>query len=239
MRFVPWVVVACLLSSVGPASAEWFADVYGGYSLTQNNDVTSHTASAGLSHYRDVEFDRSLAYGGRVGRYFDAVPFLGLGIDFFKFSPAIGPQQLRIDGCVPSGGCSGGPGGTTGRIDVDSWALSLDVLLRLPLLKTENAPWGAIQPYVTAGAPLFNTTVTPRTTSQFRNQDGDTDRSFGYKFGGGVAFHVARNLMFFAEYRFTHAETNVELHDAALLKAAPLRFDLDTHTGLVGLSARW
>jgi len=54
-----------------------------------------------------------------------------------------------------------------------------------------------------------------------------------------VAFHVARNLMFFVEYRLTHAEVNVELHDSASLKPAPLRMDLDTHTGIIGLSARW
>ena len=238
MRFMAWIIVVlCLVSTAGPASAEWFVDVYGGQSFTDKNDVTVHN-SAGLGIYREVEFDRSLTYGGRFGRYFDAVPFLGLGIDFFKFSPRIGPQQFHIDGCVPSGGCGGGQGGT-GSIDVDTWALSLDLLLRLPLLKTEAAPWGAIQPYVTGGLPLFNTTVTPRNTSQFRNQDGDTDRSFGYKFGGGIAFHVARNLMFFGEYRFTHSETHVELHDSATLRAAPVRMDLDTHSALIGLSARW
>ena len=237
MRFIAWIIVLCLAVTAPPASAEWFADVYGGQSLTEKNDLTVHD-SAGLGIYREVEFDRSLTYGGRFGRYFDAVPFLGLGLDVSKFSPRIGPQQFHIDGCVPSGGCGGGPGGI-GAIDVDAWALSLDLLLRLPLLKTEAAPWGAIQPYVTAGVPFFNTTVTPRNTAQFRNHDDDTDRSFGYKFGGGIAFHVARNLMFFGEYRFTHAEVSVELHDSATLKPAPLRMDLDTHSALIGLSARW
>lgn len=237
MRAVTCIAVACLVLTAGPASAEWFADVFAGQSLTQKNDVTVHN-SAGLGIYREVEFDRVLAYGGRFGRYFDAVPFLGVGLDFFKFSPRIGPQQFHIDGCVPSGGCSGGQGGI-GAIDVETWALSLDLLLRLPLLKTEAAPWGSIQPYVMGGVPFFNTTVTPRNTAQFRNHDDDTDRSFGYKFGGGIAFHVARNLMFFGEYRFTHAEVSVELRDSATLRSAPLRMDLDTHTGLIGLSARW
>ena len=45
--------------------------------------------------------------------------------------------------------------------------------------------------------------------------------------------------MFFGEYRFTHAEVSVELHDSATLKPAPLRMDLDTHSALIGLSARW
>ncbi len=234
----PAIVMGLLLLTAGPASAEWYADVYAGRSLTLSDDVTVHSPS-GLSLYRDTEFDQSWIIGGRFGRYLDRVPFLGFGLDLFTFSPTIGPQQLHIDGCVPSGGCSGGQGGTTGRIDVDAIAVSLDVMLRLPLLKSETAPWGALQPYITAGVPFFRTTVTPRTTAQFRNQDGDTDYSVGYKAGAGIAFQVAPNLMLFAEYRYTHAEASVDLRDSALLKQTPLHFNLDSHSAVLGVSARW
>lgn len=238
MNLVISLIVMCLLATAGPASAEWFGDVYTGQSLTLNDDVTVHSPT-GLSIYRDTEFDRAFIFGGRFGRYLDAVPFLGLGVDLSTFMPTIGPQQLHIDGCVPSGGCSGGPGGTTGRIDVDVIAVSLDMLLRLPLLKSEAAPWGALQPYVTAGVPFSQTTVTPRTTAQFRNQQGDADYTVGYKFGGGIAFQVAPSLMVFAEYRFTHSEVSVDLRDSASLKQTPVHFNLDSHTAVVGLSARW
>jgi hypothetical protein len=238
MSFVIYAIVMCLVLTAAPASAEWFADVYAGQTFTLNDDMTVHSP-AGLSIYRDTEFDRALIIGGRFGRFLDRAPFLGLGVDLFTFAPSIGPQQLHIDGCVPSGGCSGGQGGTTGRIDVNTIAVSLDVLLRLPLLKSEAAPWGALQPYVTAGVPFYMTTVTPRTTAQFRNQDGDTDLSVGYKLGGGIAFQVAPSLMVFAEYRFTHAETSVELRDSASLKQTPVHLNLDTHSAVVGISARW
>ncbi len=238
MNLVIYLIVMCLVLTAGPASAEWFADVYAGRSLTLKDDVTVHSP-AGLSIYRDPEFDQVFILGGRFGRYLDAVPFLGLGVDLSTFAPTIGPQQLHIDGCVPSGGCSGGPGGTTGRIDVDVIAVSLDVLLRLPLLKSEKAPWGALQPYVTAGVPFYKIAVTPRTTAQFRNQDGDTDYTVGYKAGGGLAFQVAPNLMVFAEYRYTHAEASVDLRDSASLKQTPVHFNLDTHSAVLGLSARW
>ncbi len=242
MRLVISLIAVCLVLTASPASAEWFADAYAGYSLTASNDVTVHSP-AGLSIYRDVEFDRgldnALIYGARFGRYFDGAPFLGLAVDLFTFTPTIGPQQLQIDGCVPSGGCSGGRGGTTGRITVDTVGLSLDLMLRLPLLKTDKAPWGALQPYITGGVPVFKTTVTPRTTAQFRNQDGDTDVSVGYKVGGGLAFQVAPNLMVFAEYRYIHSEASVDLRDSATLKKTPVHLDLDTHAAVLGLSARW
>jgi len=238
MSRVIGLILMCLALTATPASAEWFADAYAGQSLTLNDDVTVHSPS-GLSIYRDTELDRSFIIGGRFGRYLDSVPFLGLGVDLSTFTPTIGPQQLHIDGCVPSGTCNGGPGGTTGRIDVDVIAVSLDMLLRLPLLKSKDAPWGALQPYVTAGVPFYKIDVTPRTTAQFRNQDGDTNYTVGYKAGAGLAFQVAPNLMVFAEYRFTHAETSVDLRDSALLKTTPVHFNLDTHTAVLGLSARW
>jgi hypothetical protein len=160
MKLVISVIAMCLLLTAGPASAEWFADAYVGQSFTLKDDMTVHSPS-GLSIYQDTEFDRSFIIGGRFGRYLNAVPFLGFGIDLSTYMPTIGPQQLHIDGCVPSGGCSGGQGGTTGRIDVDVITVSLDVLLRLPLLKSDKAPWGAIQPYITAGVPFSQITVTP------------------------------------------------------------------------------
>jgi hypothetical protein len=199
--------------------------------------VTTHS-SAGRGIFRDVEFDSSLTYGGRVGRYLDRLPFIGFGVDVFSFSPRVGPQRVRVDGCVPSGGCGGGQGGTN-TLDVDVIAISPELILRLSLLKTESAPWGALQPYIAAGVPLFRTTVTPRTTARFRNHDDDSDYSFGYKVAGGLAFQVASNLMLFGEYRRTHVEPAVELRDAATLHHATVRMDLDTHTLLLGISARW
>jgi opacity protein-like surface antigen len=242
MKFVKCLIVLCLTLAASPAAAEWFADAYAGYTLTVDSDMTVHSPS-GLSIYRDVEHDRAIdnAYiiGARFGRYFDFAPFLGVGVDLFTFSPTIGPQQVHIDGCVPSGGCSGGQGGTTGRIEVSTIGVSLDLMLRWPLLKTDKSPWGRLNPYLVAGVPILKTTVTPRTTAQFRNQDGHTDVSVGYKVGGGLAVQVAPNLMLFAEYRFIHSEASVDLRDSATLRKTPVHLDFDTHAGIVGLSARW
>jgi hypothetical protein len=237
MNLVVTAIVMCLVLMAAPASAEWYADVYAGQSLTLSDDVTVHSP-AGLGIYRDVEFDQSLLFGGRFGRYLDRVPFLGVGLDAFRFTPSIGPQQFQVDGCVPSGGCSGGQGGT-GRIDVTTIAVSPELLLRLPLFKSEKAPWGALQPYISAGVPVFVTTVTPRTTAQFRNQQGDTTFSVGYKAGAGLGFQVVSNLMVFVEYRYTHADVSVDLRDSASLKQTPFSLNLDTHSAVMGLSARW
>ena len=233
------VLVAIVSLGVGaaPASAEWFADVFAGLSFTRDHDVKLNDVGIGPGTYQDVEFDRSLSWGGRVGHYFDALPFLGLAADFFRYYPDIGGQSVQLRGCFFPGGCGTGRGGT-GRFEIQTTAISVDLMLRLPLLKSTDAPWGRLQPYLAVGPPLFITTVTPRNTRNFRNHDDDTDLSIGYKLAGGVAFQVYKNLALFGEYRFTHVSPEVELRDANVGRTT-LRTDLDTHSALVGLSARW
>jgi opacity protein-like surface antigen len=222
---------------VAPASAEWFADLFAGVSFTQDHNVKLNDHGIGQGTYEDVEFDRSLAWGGRAGRYFDSLPFLGVAVDFLRYNPDIRGQSVQLRGCFFPGGCGTGRGGI-GRIEVQTNAVSVDLMLRLPLFKSADAPLGLVQPYIAVGPPLFITTITPRNTRNFRNHDDDTDISFGYKLAGGVAVQVYKNLALFGEYRFTHVSTEVELRDADINRTT-LRTDLDTHSALVGLSARW
>lgn len=234
---VALALVAMIACGGRPASAEWFADIFGGVSFTRSHDLRLDDSGIGRGTYEDVEFDRSIAWGGRAGRYFDSVPFLGLGVDFFRFYPYLGPQSVHLRGCFYPGGCGTGQGGT-GSFDIESSAISVDLMLRLPLLRTDDAPGGRIQPYVAVGPPLFITTMTPRHTRNFRNHDSDTDLSFGYKLAGGVAVYVYKNLALFGEYRFTHVSPEFELQDASLNRTT-VRTDLDTHSALLGLSVRW
>jgi opacity protein-like surface antigen len=236
-----WLVALVVLASLGvgtrPASAEWFADLFAGLSLTRDHDLKLNDQGIGQGTYESVEFDRSLAWGGRFGRYFDSVPFVGLALDFFRFYPDIGGQSVQLRGCFFPGGCGTGRGGT-GSLEVQTTSVSVDLMLRLPLWKSTEAPQGRVQPYVAVGPPFFITTITPRNTRNFRNHDDDTDYSFGFKAAAGVAVQVFSNLALFGEYRFTHVSPEVELHDANLNRTT-LRTDLDTHSALVGISARW
>jgi opacity protein-like surface antigen len=236
-----WLATLILLASLGvgarPAAAEWFADLYAGLSFTRDHDLKLNDSGIGQGTYESVEFERSLAWGGRAGRYFDSLPFLGVAVDFFRFYPDIGGQSVQLRGCFFPGGCGTGRGGI-GFVEVQTTSVSLDLMLRLPLLKSADAPQGLVQPYLAVGPPLFITTVTPRNTRNFRNHDDDTDLSIGFKLAGGVAVQVYKNLALFGEYRFTHVSPEVELRDANLHRTT-LRTDLDTHSALLGISARW
>jgi opacity protein-like surface antigen len=230
------LTIACLTLDARAASAEWFADVYAGGTLTADHDVEV-TDAAGRSTFEDAEFRTGLAYGLRVGRYFDAAPFVGLAVDYYNFSADIGGRSFQRTGCSLVGGCVSGPD-RLGRLSIDAMALSVDLMLRLPLIKTADEPHGILQPYVAAGVPLFLTTVTPRTTSKFRNHDEDTEISFGYKAAAGVSFRVYKNLQLFGEYRFTHTDVDHGFR-SAVAGGASLETELNTHAALIGLSARW
>lgn len=238
-----WIAALILLASLGfgarPAAAEWFADLFAGLSLTRDHDVKLNDQGIGQGTYDSVEFERSLAWGGRAGHYFDSVPFVGLAVDFFRFYPNIGGQSVKLRGCFfPGGGPCGTGSGGIGYFEVQTTAVSVDLMLRLPLWKSDDAPQGLVQPYLAVGPPFFITTVTPRNTRNFRNHDDDTDYSFGFKGAAGVAVQVYKNLALFGEYRFTHVSPEVELRDANLSRTT-LRTDLDTHSALLGISARW
>lgn len=230
-------LVAVLCLDRRPASAEWFADVFAGVGLTQSHDLKLNDKGIGPGTYEDVDFDKSLAFGGRFGRYFDSLPFLGFGVDYFRFTPYIAPQSVRLNGCFYPGGCGSGKGGT-GSFEVTVNSFSADLMLRLPLLKSAAAPQGRVQPYLALGAPLFITTITPRNTKSFRNHDDDTDVSIGGKAAAGVAVQIYQSLSLFAEYRFTHVSPDVELHDASTNRVN-VSTDLNTHSALIGISARW
>jgi opacity protein-like surface antigen len=231
------ITLATVLLGNRASFAEWFADVYTGASLTRDHDLTIHDRVVGQGVYQDAEFDTALAYGVRLGRYFDRLPFLGVAVDLFNFAPTIPAQGTSRSGCFVVTGCGGGEG-HTGRIDVSTHALSADLMLRLSLFKTAEEPNGILQPYIAAGVPVFITTVTPRTTRQFRNHDDDTSVSLGYKGAAGVAVRIFSNLSLFGEYRYTHTNVSADLTDA-LTRNATLDTELNTHSFLLGLSARW
>src|SRR5256884_7966305 len=139
------LVVVCLLLSGRPAAAEWFADVYAGPSLAGHHDLKLDDRGVGRSTFRDVEFGTALSWGGRFGRYFDSLPFLGLAVDFFRFSPNIDPQSVRVEGCLSLGSCGGGQVGT-GSVGITGTGPSIDPMLWASPIQTAHASHGRPPP---------------------------------------------------------------------------------------------
>ena len=234
--------VLCLVTSVGllsvaaPASAEWFADLYAGVAYTPKSDVTLvvRPPSGPADHtFQNVKWTTSATLGGRVGYWFEARPWIGLGLDVFHFNADIPTQTVSatILGLTAPA--------TLRAIDVSVTAVGLDLLqLRYPFQASPEFPNGRFQPYLTAGPTLFWTRAANKGNPELSTQAA-TDSSVGLGAGAGVSWMVGRSAALFAEYRYTHVNTEPVLNSALSTLRVPMQFDLSTHHLLAGISYRF
>ncbi|OLC14254.1 MAG: hypothetical protein AUH29_10535 [Candidatus Rokubacteria bacterium 13_1_40CM_69_27] len=215
-----------------PAAGEWFADLYAGGAFTESRDISVRGTPSGVAvdgKLTDVDFDDSFAFGARLGHWFDALRFIGVAADVSYFQPDISSQTVTPRGTltgpllgVPSGASFAGPV-RLGHTHINVTAISLDLMLRWPLLTSEKFPRGRVQPYLTAGPGLYLTDV----------QHFDLGASGGVKAGAGLTWLFTKDIGVFAEYRATHFEPEVE---SGRLR---LNTTIDTRLILGGITARF
>jgi hypothetical protein len=225
------LVCSSLLGTV-PASAEWFADIYAGMAKPTDEDVKFRQFEPGLRlRYKDVDFDRSLSYGGRFGKYFDGLPWLGLAVDVMNYTPDLS-QQTAVQ-IAPSGVART----TLPPIDISVTALSVDLMLRAPLFTTQEIPGGRLQPYLLGGPGLYF--VSAHDQGNFiRRHQGDLDVTGGYHVGGGLVWQFTRDLGLLGEYRYSHVNPEFDFQNLGS-RSTTVETDLNTHHFLLGLTVRF
>ncbi|HEY7648505.1 MAG TPA: outer membrane beta-barrel protein [Methylomirabilota bacterium] len=225
--------IAVLASTVDPAGAEWAIDFYGGASWTQSADLRvtgrDDTGASVQASIFDIATDTGWTAGLRAGYWLDSLPFLGLGLDVFYFSIPIPSQTTSATGTL-NGEILGKPISidAAGQARVPSVTLpgvgfSPDIRLRLPLLTSDAAPQGRLQPYLTGG-PAWAFTL----------KGNEVDVVFGGKVGAGLSVVLVRPLALFAEYRYTFFPDFTFSQRDLSFKA-----DLNTHNAVVGVSLRF
>ncbi len=226
-------LAAVSLVAAAPAYAEWAIDLFGGASWTKSADVdVSGHDNNGLSTeatMSDVEVDRGFTVGARVGYWLESVPFLGLGLDAFYFSLPV-PAQTVAASSTFSGSLLGKPITFTAAgnanipsVDLPGGAFSPQLMLRLPLLVSEDAPKGRLQPYV-GGGPAWAFTL----------ESDEVALILGGLVRAGVAVQVFKFLALFAEYRYSFFP-GFEVKDEGLT----FKDDLNTHHVVGGISFRF
>lgn len=230
-------VLACSTMTALPASAEWFADFYLGGAFTSSHDLTTRFGAT-VEIRNDVELDDSFVFGGRVGYWF-ATPIyrdlsLGLALDVFRFAPDIDAQT--VPGTEIVGGVADPEVFVVFPFDVSVTALSFDLMLRWPLLKSPEFPRGQLQPYFSIGPAIFFANAEDSINFTPARQS-DSDTTVGLKLGAGVAWHVLKNLAVFGEFRFTHFSPEWDFTDGG--RPGTLETDVNTRYFLVGVSYRF
>jgi opacity protein-like surface antigen len=221
------------MSTVGTASAEWFADLYAGASVTERHDLTLGFLGTDFE-VNNVNFETSATVGGRFGYWIDPLPYLGAGLDVFHFRPDVRSQTARV---CQTGGCFSDP---LIQFDLSMIGISLDLMARLPLMTSPEFPTGRFNPYVTIGPVLFIAQGRDLVTDGGPITRSNTDYALGGKVGGGFAFRLHRNVALFAEYRYTVSEPDFLSEDVFIVGTNNrVETRLTTHHGVVGISLRY
>jgi len=206
------------------STAEWFADLYFGEASTQSADVSVDISSSSLGFMRQytttkkVDFDDSFMFGGRVGYYFESLPWVGFALDLSYF---------QADGK---------------NVDNDIVPISLLLMLRWPLFKSENFPKGRLQPYTGIGPGFFlaDSKADFRPAVPERVSGSSTDVGIDIRFGLAWQFH--KRMALFGEYR--HTDFSIDLKQTDILyglagSEEKMKTGLTTNHFLMGISYRF
>jgi len=247
MRAKRWLVTVALLGvlavSAVPAGAEWFGDLYLGGAFTQNSDLTATGSFNGSSFEitgRDLRFDSSVTGGGRLGYWFETLPWLGLGLDIAYFAPNVSRQT--VDTSVKLGGVAANVGPLQfDNVKLDVTDVSFDLMLRWPgLVASPQFPKGRLQPYLTVGPAVFLTTAKDSTNFGPPSDQSSHDTSLGVKAGFGTTWMLTPNIGIFGEYRFTHFHPTFDFDtNAPGFSTTKVETDVNTHHVLFGVTFRF
>jgi len=225
-----------LLAFPLPADAENFIEVYGGASLTLDEDIRGNATGPNVNldfTLKGADFDEGVIVGGRAGLWFEQAPNWGVAVDVFYFTANIDGQRLAISA---SGTGTVGNFVTIGAtatqaviktVDIDVFAVSWDVMGRVPLQVSDEFPRGRFQPYGLVGPALFIATA----------ESAETDVTFGLKAGAGLKIWLTKQVGIFFEYRFTHFKP--ELTFSTNATDVKLDGDLSTHAVMAGGGIRF
>ena len=213
-----------------------FADVFGGYSWSEDQNAKSKLSVGGVSGtalLKDLDVHHGPAFGGRIGFWLKTHPSIGIAIDATHFDGDIDRQRAQL--ILSPGGGSRILG--TPDIRISNTLVSFDLILRH---RGER-----FTPYVMAGPGMMFSDLDKGGFFGSTKQE-KSETSFGYKAGGGISYKVNDTMHLFTEYRFLHAAPEYKLDQSVdptiggpAFVREELEIDIDTHVVFGGLSIRF
>lgn len=221
--------------------------------MTEDKDLNTRlllndTISVVDGNARDLKFDTSLLYGGKVGYFFEPLLLggnLGLEAEAFHFDPDVHQQSSRF-----VGGLGGAPADRLIRVqhaDIEITAAALNLLYRVPLLVTDARPRGWLQPYAGVGLAVLmaelSTTTTPFDVNKAIKAK---DVQPALQVLGGVRAFLTPHVAVFLEYRFLQSRTfTFDFKEPGTIGGGPFvetardRADVTSHQLSIGIGLHW
>jgi opacity protein-like surface antigen len=139
----------------------------------------------------DHSLQTSLAYGAKVGHYFDRLPWLGMELEVFNAHPHIKQQDVTITAPPPGGSITFLSPGATIRMTT----LAFNVLARYP--------GKHFQPYAGVGLGVFFARLHDKAVGA--SQSSTTE---GLNTQLGLRYLVTDRVFAFGEWKFNYVRTN-------------------------------
>jgi outer membrane protein OmpA-like peptidoglycan-associated protein len=205
-----WAAIS-LLVAASLASAEPYFGLYAGAAFPHENDVqfsefrSLSTGALTDVTIRDEGFDTSGILGGKFGYFLDPLPFLGFELDVFNiFGPDIDANRTRT--LDVAGGNVTAPVSsvidTGGEVELRVTGVMLNVLGRLPLMRSNEFPQGRLNPYLGVGGGWINAQLD--VSNRRAGNDGAVADLIGAQGIAGVKYFFAPQFALFAEYKYLH-----------------------------------
>jgi opacity protein-like surface antigen len=130
------------------------------------------------------------------------------------------------------------------RYSIGITAVGMNFMARLPLLRNERFANGRLQPYLGVGPAIFFTEVTFRPFGGNISPAGQATQTasataLGVQGVTGVKYFISPRFSVFAEYKFSHVETEVRSsisNGAARAETFKTSLDLTTHHAVGGIA---
>lgn len=195
-------VLLAVLLGFSPASAEFYVAGYLGAAIPTDKDVDVNALGATpLLTLQDVSLDTSLAYGGKVGYFFESLPYFGLEIEGYGYNPDASAQTVQSS-------LLGVPGSArVNNADLSVAGLGINGVFRLQLDESPSFPKGRLQPYAGMGLGVYfaslktNQPMLPGLPDL--NVD-DNDTNVGFQALLGLKYFLIEHLALFAEYKYVY-----------------------------------
>ncbi len=213
MNWMP-ITIRCLGISVAVVALTGTSTVTGSYAETYiagqfgvtlpsvlpttfDNGLTNAHATGTLGQVlqgggiSDQSLQRSVLYGGKVGHYFKAVPWLGIEAEAYHTTPHIKQQMITFS--TPSG-----PVGT-----LNFPGLNFRVLTVAPFNLMFRYHQTRLQPYVGVGPGLFFARIEDPSLTSSNTQ---SSMGFGVNAQVGLRYYITRQFAVFGEGKFNYTK---------------------------------
>jgi len=246
------LALGVLGASPSPAAAEPYLAGYVGAAFTESKDLKTELELNGApfvnGNARDLTFDTSLVFGGKVGYFFGANLLggnTGIELDVYHFEPNVSRQTVTFSGLLA--GVNGEARTQIQHADIDITAITVNALYRFRLLTDPEHPQGRLQPYVGIGAGAFIAKLATKTSPFDVNKEiEDTSTRAGFQALAGGRFFLTRHIALFAEYKFVQTQQfSFRFKEPGTITGFPFtetardRADITSHLFYGGIGAHW